>query len=45
MRVYTCFSLVQYETVRIMKSAFANLYQASVEYAITAVIGGRDGKR
>jgi hypothetical protein len=31
---------VQYETVRKMKLAFVNLYQASVENAITAVIGG-----
>jgi hypothetical protein len=36
---------VQYKTVRKMKSAFANLYQASVDNASTEVIGGRDGKR
>jgi hypothetical protein len=35
---------VQYETVRKMKSVFANLYQASVENAIMAVIGGRGEK-
>jgi hypothetical protein len=35
---------VQYETVRKMKSAFFNLYQALVENASTAVIGGRDEK-
>jgi hypothetical protein len=35
---------VQHETVRKMKSAFVNLYHASVDNAITAVIGGRDGK-
>jgi hypothetical protein len=32
---------VQFETVRKMKSAFVNLYQASVENASTAVIGGK----
>jgi hypothetical protein len=36
---------VQFETVRKMKSAFVNLYQASVENASTAVIGGKDGKK
>jgi hypothetical protein len=36
---------VQYDTVRIMKLAFVNLYQASVENASTTLIGGRDGKR
>jgi hypothetical protein len=36
---------VHYETVRKMKSVFANLYQASVENARKAVIGGRYGKR
>jgi hypothetical protein len=35
---------VQFETVRKMKSAFVNLYQASVENASTAVIGGKDEK-
>jgi hypothetical protein len=33
---------VQYETVRKMKLAFVNLYQASVDNASTAVIGGMD---
>jgi hypothetical protein len=28
-----------------MKSAFVNLYQASVENSSTAVIGGKDGKK
>jgi hypothetical protein len=36
---------VQYETLRKIKSAFVNLYQASVENASTAVIGGKDEKR
>jgi hypothetical protein len=36
---------VQFETVRKIKSAFVNLYQASVENASTAVIGGKDGKK
>jgi hypothetical protein len=36
---------VQFETVRKMKSAFVNLYQASVENTSTAVIGGKDGKK
>jgi hypothetical protein len=36
---------VQYETVRKIKSAFVNLYQASVENSSMAVIGVRDGKR
>jgi hypothetical protein len=36
---------VQFETVCKMKSAFVNLYQASVENASTAVIGGKDGKK
>jgi hypothetical protein len=35
-------STVQFETVRKMKSAFINLYQASVNNASTAVIGGKD---
>jgi hypothetical protein len=35
---------VQFETVRKMKSAFVNLYQASVQNEISAVIGGKDGK-
>jgi hypothetical protein len=34
---------VQFETVRKMKSAFVNLYQASVENESSAVIGGKDG--
>jgi hypothetical protein len=37
-------STVQFETVRKMKSAFVNIYQASVDNASTAVIGGNDGK-
>jgi hypothetical protein len=36
-------STVQFETVRKMKSAFVNLYQASVDNASTAVIGGKEG--
>jgi hypothetical protein len=36
---------VQYENVRKMKSAFVNLYQASVENESSAVIGGKDGKK
>jgi hypothetical protein len=28
-----------------MKSAFVNLYQASVENEISVVIGGKDGKK
>jgi hypothetical protein len=36
---------VQFETVRKMKSAFVNLYQASVENESSAVIGGKDGKK
>jgi hypothetical protein len=35
---------VQYENVRKMKSAFVNLYQASVESASVEVIGIRDWK-
>jgi hypothetical protein len=38
-------SNVQLETVRKMKSAFVNLYQASVYNASTAVIGGKGGKK
>jgi hypothetical protein len=37
-------STVQFETVRKMKSSFVNLYQASVDNASTAVIGGKEGK-
>jgi hypothetical protein len=37
-------STVQFETVRKMKSAFVNLYQASVDNARTAVVGGKEGK-
>jgi hypothetical protein len=36
---------VQFETVRKMKSAFVNLYQASMENESSAVIGGNDGKK
>jgi hypothetical protein len=36
-------STVQFEMVRKMKSAFVNLYQASVNDASTAVIGGKEG--
>jgi hypothetical protein len=36
---------VRFETVRKMKSAFVNLYQASVENESSAVIGGNDGKK
>jgi hypothetical protein len=36
---------VQFETVRKMKSAFVNLYQASVENANIAVIGEMDGNK
>jgi hypothetical protein len=36
---------VQYNTVRKMKSAFVNLYHASVENLGSAIVGGRDGKR
>jgi hypothetical protein len=35
---------VQFETVRKKKSDFFNLYQASVNNAITAVIGGKEGE-
>jgi hypothetical protein len=38
-------STVQFETVRKMKSAFANLYKASVDNASTAVIGGKEGEK
>jgi hypothetical protein len=38
-------STVQFETARKMNSAFINLYQASVDNASTAVIGGKDGKK
>jgi hypothetical protein len=34
---------VQFKTVRKMKSAFVNLYQASVGHESSAVIGGKDG--
>jgi hypothetical protein len=36
---------VQFETVRKMKSAFVDLYQASVDNASMAVIVGKDGKK
>jgi hypothetical protein len=36
---------VQFETVRKKNSAFVIFYQASVENARTAVIGGKDGKK
>jgi hypothetical protein len=36
---------VQFETVRKMKSAFVNLYQASEENTSTAVIGGKGGTK
>jgi hypothetical protein len=35
----------QFETMRKMKLAFVNLYQASVENESSAVIGGKDGKK
>jgi hypothetical protein len=38
-------STVQFETVRKMKSAFVNLYQASVDNASTAVIVGKEGEK
>jgi hypothetical protein len=38
-------STVQFETVRKMKSASVNLYQASVDNASTAVIGGKEGEK
>jgi hypothetical protein len=34
---------VQFETVRNMKSAFVDLYQASVDNASMTVIGGKEG--
>jgi hypothetical protein len=36
---------VKYNTVQKMKSAFVNLYHASVENQGSAIVGGRDGKR
>jgi hypothetical protein len=36
---------VQYNTVRKMKSAFVNLYHASVENQGSAIVEERDGKR
>jgi hypothetical protein len=36
---------VQFETVRKMNAVFVNLYQASVDNASTAVIGGKYGKK
>jgi hypothetical protein len=36
---------VHYNTVRKMKSAFVNLYHASVENQGSAIVGIRDGKR
>jgi hypothetical protein len=38
-------STVQYNTVRKMKSAFVNVYSASVENQGSAIVGGRDGKK
>jgi hypothetical protein len=38
-------STVQFETVRNVKPAFVNLYQASVDNASVAVIRGKDGKK
>jgi hypothetical protein len=35
---------VQFETVRKIKSAFVNIYQAYVENASTELIAGKDGK-
>jgi hypothetical protein len=36
---------VQYNIVLKMKSAFVNLYHASVENQGSAIVGGRDGKQ
>jgi hypothetical protein len=36
--------MVQYETVRKIKSAFVNMYHASVENKGLSIIGGKDGK-
>jgi hypothetical protein len=36
---------VQYNTVQKMKSAFVNMYHASVEYQESAIVGGRYEKR
>jgi hypothetical protein len=36
---------VQFETAKKMKSAFVNLYQASVENKSSVVIRGKDGKK
>jgi hypothetical protein len=36
---------VQYNTVRKMRSAFVNIYHASVENQGSAIVGERDGKR
>jgi hypothetical protein len=36
---------VQYNTVRKMKSAFVNVYFASVDNQGSAIVGGRDGKK
>jgi hypothetical protein len=36
---------VQYNTLQKMKSAFVNLYHASVENQGSAIVGGRDGKQ
>jgi hypothetical protein len=38
-------STVQYNTVRKMKSAFVNIYSASVENQGSAIVGGRYGKK
>jgi hypothetical protein len=38
-------STVQFDTMRKMKSDFVNIYQASVDNASMAVIGGKDGKK
>jgi hypothetical protein len=36
---------VKFETVRKIKSAFMNMYHASVENESTAIIRGKDGKQ
>jgi hypothetical protein len=36
---------VQFETVRKMKSAFVNMYHASVENESTSIVGGKDGEK
>jgi hypothetical protein len=37
--------IVHYDTVQKMKSAFVNMYHASVENKGTAIIGGKDGSK